>query len=603
MTIDEAKAHTDQAALLRMPVIIAPSTTATPTKDTPKSIAETHGDCIVDKSEVKDKGTTSEVSNLEDIKEGHGIIALNGSAIANILDERATYEKDSPEHISTLRETLFIVPEIPSISGIKDVLPEQIVFILFFHTLFFVGKVFGGLTETLDSSFKERYDAVAPALQQEADKAEDVRKIYNFPLRILKGYFEELKKKYMGKGTKGTGSAGASGGGDDDTDELTFEKFRGILVSGDPRAVLRFFGKGKNNNSFSISSKATGEGFVPNDDDEEDEEDEDGDDDGGDGDGGDIDGDGDGDGGDGDGGNGGNGDGDGDRDTITKSTKKRLFEAARKKSLVNGASIKSKETRMKLEKALRTKLAEEAKMKETGDEKSVPKPILKGRWPDILRSKTGTPVDRRNKTRKNLKVGNYVQFPFVERGIITKGDGLITHEQAGAPSTNEVMIRRFKKGEPKLWEQAAAVKVKTADVEKKDVETDWVPPKKAVIRKRVAVRTISGRSPKDKTNIAVAKINGKRKRRLRARKNTNGNILAVGDYVEFFTKKDHKGNDWSGTAPKLRGIVVQEVFVTDKVEIQELEDGSLDKYKVGHLYYVSAAQVEKIDPPRMTIPK
>jgi hypothetical protein len=326
MTIDEAKAYKDQAALLRMPVIIAPSTTATPTKDTPtkdtpKSIAETHGDCIVDKSEVKDKGTTSEVSNLEDIKEGHGIIALNGSAIANILDERATYEKDSPEHISTLRETLFIVPEIPSISGIKDVLPEQIVFILFFHTLFFVGKVFGGLTETLDSSFKERYDAVAPALQQEADKPEDVRKIYNFPLRILKGYFEELKKKYMGKGTKSTGSAGtgsaagASGGGDDDTDELTFEKFRGILVSGDPRAVLRFFGKGKNNNSFSISSKDTGNGFVPNDEDE-DEEDEDGDGDGGDGDGGDGDGgDGDGDGGDGDdGGYSGDGDGDGDRD-------------------------------------------------------------------------------------------------------------------------------------------------------------------------------------------------------------------------------------------------------------------------------------------------
>jgi hypothetical protein len=571
MTIDEAKAHTDQAALLRMSVIIAPSTTATtskdtPTKDTPTSIAETHGDCIVDKSEEKDKGTTSEVSNLEDIKEGRGIIALNGSAIANILDERATYEKGSPEHISTLRETLFIVPEIPSISGINDVLPEQIVFILFFHTLFFVGKVFGGLTETLDSSFKERFEAVAPALQQEADKAEDVRKIYNFPLKILKGYFEELKKKYMDKGTKGTGSTGsagsagaASGGGGD---ELTFEKFRGMLVTGDPRAVLRFFGKGKNNNSFSISSKATGEGFVPNDDDEELEEDEE----------------------------------DEEDDETNEDDEEEIIETGSDKDLMTKKGI------LKPSRGIRKEAEKKAKepMNSNDDKNSEPEvvPSAKRKWQVILDERAGQRVYRENKSGNPLKVRNYVQFMnTTKKGKPEKRDGFVTYDQTKARLKTQVMIRPFHKGRPEL-SGAAAIRAATDNIEKKDLKADWV----SLATKGVRIK--ESRSLK-KPDPALIKT-GRRTRKL-DRYNKNKKQLSTGDYVEFDTIKDNKGKPWpDGGTKRIRGLVVRENTNGRKqqVYIQKLKDGSLDiDTEHPEVYLKVANEVEKIDPPRTAIPE
>ena len=561
MTIEEVKAYDTKEDMLRMPVILTIPVVNTNEVNTD---SKNEYDDVIGRPE-----------SLEDIPPDRKVLALNGPAILNVLDD--------PNTSNYLGYKLFRINESTPVNSLKDILPEQIIFIVFFNTLFFIGKVFGGITQTLDDSFQERFTAVAPALQQGAGDKD--RKIYGFSDLTLKDYFDELEQSHNKER------------------KIGYEKFREILVSADPQRVLRYFARGLpsiQSNASTIASRNTAaqmEGI----------------------------------------GNNNNATTVIDGEEAAEGARVNLYAESVKGSRKTGASgaagsgAAASGAAGSGAAASGAADASGAAASGAADASGAGTGRGSGTWQARLGKSTGRNISRKNRKGQPLLAGNYVEF--VKKGDRSKKilRGRISDTQDGK-GIDDVKIRRLQassitkylhnapyiatidsieKMEPHLPQPARFGTSVVHEVSKHTEQLKAMTQTKDELEQaRAEAKAERRRMPRTQkeaqsaaesvaTDVAIDELQERLSGRARliGRTNANDRHLKVGDYVEFSPKKGSDGKNRPDNAPKLRGRILEQAFEQeDFVKIVELKDGSLTDLKSDYVYTVDKPRVTKIIP-------
>ena len=183
---------------------------------------------------VKDEAKADTIDTVSELDEDvTGILALNGPATQALLDELDTQHPVLP----------YIFENKDKITDLKGILPEQIVFMIFFGQLFFSGHVSGGITTPIAGTFKDKYMEAVAGLEK---KGTDNRKVFDVDNSEFETYFNTLQGKYI-----------------DESRRISFSDFRNILISG-PDYVLKYFAKGElalDTNASTLKSRSTNFGM------------------------------------------------------------------------------------------------------------------------------------------------------------------------------------------------------------------------------------------------------------------------------------------------------------------------------------------------------
>ena len=179
---------------------------------------------------VKDEAKTDTIDSVSALDEDvTGILALNGPATEALLEELDTQHPILP----------YIFDNKDKITDLEGILPEQIVFMIFFGQLFFSGHVSGGITTPIAGTFKDKYMEAVAGLEK---KGTDERKVFDVDNSEFETYFNTLQGKYI-----------------DESRHISFSDFRNILISG-PDYVLKYFAKGElalDTNASTLKTRST----------------------------------------------------------------------------------------------------------------------------------------------------------------------------------------------------------------------------------------------------------------------------------------------------------------------------------------------------------